>query len=300
MYHNAVLLKESVNGLAIKPEGIYIDTTYGGGGHSKEILKRISTGRVIAFDQDDDTLKNRIDDDRFLLINHNFRYLKNFLKLHKCIPVDGILCDLGISSHQIDTPERGFSTRLDGPLDARMDNNIKLTSKEILNTYPKEKLQSIFSKYGEIKNAKKLASTIVAARKENELKTNFQFKDIISSCAKKGIENKYFAQVFQALRIEVNDEIKALEDMLLQTVDLIKPGGRLVVISYHSLEDRPVKNIMRTGNLKGHLEKDFYGNSKVPFNMITKKPIIPGEEEIKSNSRARSAKLRIAEKKQYD
>lgn len=296
MYHKSVLLNESINGLAIKSNGIYVDVTFGGGGHSKEILKKLDKGRLIAFDQDEDAEENIINDERFTFINQNFRYLINFLKFYKAIPVDGIIADLGVSSHQLDTPARGFSSRFNGNLDLRMDKKNKLTAKYVINNYTKEKLINIFYQYGELTNAKQLASVIVKNRNEKEIKTINHFKEIISSHVKKGKENKYYAQVLQALRIEVNDELGALKEMLLQTTKALKPGGRLVVISYHSLEDRLVKNFIKSRNFRGEIEKDFFGNPKIDFKFINKKPITPSKEELLKNNRSRSAKLRIAEK----
>jgi len=296
IYHRPVLLRESIDGLAITAGGTYVDLTYGGGGHSREILDRLKGGQLFAFDQDQDALKNRIDDKRLVLLNNNFRYLKNFLKYYNKIPVNGILADLGVSSHQIDIPERGFSIRENGILDMRMNKQRSLTAKQILNKYPKEELKRIFKEYGEIKNAEKLANTIVSTRLDREIKGTEQFKLAIRTCVPRGRENKYYAMVFQALRIEINQELEALREMLLQTLEVLKPGGRLVVISYHSLEDRIVKNFMRTGNFQGNIEKDFYGHQIPQYKLVTKKPVVPGEEEITKNPRSRSAKLRIAER----
>jgi 16S rRNA (cytosine1402-N4)-methyltransferase len=296
-YHNPVLLKECIDGLNINPEGIYVDVTFGGGGHSREILKHLTTGKLYAFDQDDDAVKNKIDDERFVLIKQNFRYLKNFLKMYNALPVDGLLADLGVSSHQFDEAERGFSIRFDAKLDMRMDQNGKLTAAEVLNTYSEEELKRIFKLYGEVDNAGYLASIIFHNRKDKTINTVNDLKVMITKCVKRGKENQYYAQVFQALRIEVNKELDVLQELLLQSLDVLKPGGRLVVISYHSLEDRLVKNIMRSGKFEGEVEKDFYGNQLTPFKQITRKPIVPTERENEENSRARSAKLRIAEKK---
>jgi len=296
MYHKAVLLKESIEGLEINSEGTYVDITFGGGEHSQEILKKLNNGRLIAFDQDKDALQNLIDDKRFTFVEQNFIFLKNFLKLNNAIPVDGILADLGVSSHQIDTSERGFSIRFNAELDMRMDKSKDLTAKEIINNYSEEQLKNIFYSYGEINNGARLANTIVEKRKIENIKTIKQFKVAISSCVPKAKENKYLAKVFQALRIEVNDELNVLKEMLNQTVDVMKKGGRLVVISYHSLEDRLVKNFLKSGNFDGIIEKDFYGNPKVPYKLINRKVIVPNEKEIMNNSRSRSAKLRIAEK----
>lgn len=296
MYHRPVLLKESINGLAIKPDGVYVDATFGGGGHSAEILKQLSSGKLVAFDQDDDAMNNKFDDERFIFVNSNFIFLKNFLMFYKVMPVDGILADLGISSYQIDEPSRGFSTRFDGALDMRMNNNIDLDAGKVINNYSENELKEIFSKYGEIRNSGKLASVLINKRKEKRITTTEELKNAIRSCVIKKNENKYFAQVFQAIRIEVNDELGALKKFLKETANVLKPGGRLVVISYHSLEDRLVKNFMKSGNFKGEIKKDFYGNPQIDFKLINKKPIIPAEAEIKVNKRARSAKLRIAEK----
>ena len=296
MYHNPVLLSESVLGLAIKPNGTYVDLTFGGGGHSAEILKHLPDGKLIAFDQDDDAERNLPDDKRIIFVNNNFRYLKNFLKFYKAIPVDGIFADLGVSSFQFDNPERGFSIRFEGDLDLRMDRKNKIDAKNILNEYPIEKLREIFFKFGEIHNSSKLASLIVEKRKDEKIASITKFKELISTCIPKEKENKYLAKVFQALRIEVNDELDSLQEMLLQSIDVLRSGGRFVVISYHSLEDRLIKNFFRSGNLDGEIEKDFFGVPQTPFKLITKKPIIAGEKEIEENSRARSAKLRIAEK----
>lgn len=299
MYHKPVLLTESTNLLITNPGGVYVDVTFGGGGHSAEILKRLnSEGRLIAFDQDSDAIMNEIDDKRFTLINQNFRFLKNFLRLYNSIPVDGILADLGISSYQIDNPERGFSFRFDSELDLRMNKKQSVTAKTVLNSYTENQLFELFKNYGEIANAKKLSRVIIEARSSKEITTTSQLLEIISSCViDKRQENKYSAKVFQALRIEVNQEIEALKEMLVQSVDCLKKGGRIAVISYHSLEDRLVKNFFRSGNFEGIQEKDFYGNVNTPFLLVNRKPILPGEAEINENNRSRSAKLRIAEKK---
>jgi len=296
MYHTPVLLNESIDGLAIKPEGTYVDVTYGGGGHSRAILERLTSGRLIAFDQDADVIGNTLADERFELLNQNFKYLKNFLRLHNAIPVDGILADLGISSHQIDNPERGFSTRFEGDIDFRMDRRKQLNGREVINTWDEHELIRIFAVYGEVPNPKKLATNIINYRAGKEIITTEDLKEAIGNCAPKGKEFRYQAQVFQALRIEVNGELDALKDLLLQANDVLVPGGRLVVLTYHSLEDRLVKNFIKTGNFEGILEKDFFGNPLTPLKRISRKPITPSEEELKENSRARSAKLRIAEK----
>jgi 16S rRNA (cytosine1402-N4)-methyltransferase len=296
MYHRSVLLTESIEGLAIRPDGIYVDATFGGGGHASAILSHLTTGRLFAFDQDEDALANKPDDPRITLINNNFRYIRNFLKLYRAVPVDGILADLGISSHQIDRADRGFSTRFDTGLDMRMDRRKGRTARDLVNTCSEEKLTRIFREYGEIRNGLKAARLITGHRKERPVETTGELKAVLASCAEKGKENKFFAQVFQALRIEVNQELEALQEFLLQCPDLLKPGGRFVVISYHSLEDKLVKNFFRAGNFEGTLSKDFFGNVQAPLKVITRKAIIPGETETEQNSRARSAKLRIAEK----
>jgi len=297
-YHVPVMLKECVDGLNIKENGTYIDVTFGGGGHAKEILKNISSGKLFAFDQDEAAEANteKINHKGFELIKANFRHLKRYLKLYNVLEVDGILADLGISSHQIDAGERGFATRFDAKLDMRMDQNGSKTAKDIIYTYPEAELHKIFGMYGEVTNAKTLANAIVRERIKSKINTTFDLKEVLKKYAPKGKENKYYAQVFQALRIEVNDELKALEEMLEQTVEVLKPGGRLVIMSYHSLEDRLVKNYMAKGKFSGDVEKDFYGNTIVPFISITKKVVVPSKEEIERNPRARSAKLRIAEK----
>jgi len=296
MYHRSVLLSESIEALAIRPGGIYVDATYGGGGHAKAILAELKEGRLVAFDQDEEALQNKSDDPRLVLIHSNFRFLRNFLKLYKLFPVDGILADLGISSHQIDQGERGFSTRFDGVLDMRMDRKKKLTAREIINHYPEEHLVDLFRKYGEILNAKQFASAIIKSRKIKTIETTGELKEAGGMCARRGKENKFFAQVFQALRIEVNQEMEALREFLKQSENSLKPGGRLVVISYHSLEDKLVKNFFRSGNFEGEIEKDFYGNVRSPFRVISRKPVIASGEEIGENSRARSARLRVVEK----
>jgi 16S rRNA (cytosine1402-N4)-methyltransferase len=296
MFHKSVLLDESIKSLVIKPDGIYVDATYGGAGHSLAILKELKGGKLFAFDQDEDALKNKIDDDRLILIHNNFRYLRNFLKLYKSIPVDGILADLGISSYQIDQPERGFSTRFEGELDMRMNRDKKTSAKEIVNHYPEEKLAALFREFGELRNSTKIARLIITARKAHPVDTTMELKVVLMPVAARGKENKFFAQVFQALRIEVNQELDALKEFLIQATDVLKQGGRLVVISYHSLEDKLVKNYFRTGNFEGILKKDFYGNPVVPLTVINRKPIVPDGKEVSMNVRARSARLRIAEK----
>ena len=296
MYHQPALLPESIEGLSINPSGIYADVTFGGGGHSREILSKLNAnGRLIAFDQDEDAINNSIDDERFTLVNENFRFLKNFLRLHKAIPLDGLLADLGISSHQIDTPERGFATRYDGPLDMRMGQKQGISAADMINTYSEDKLSSVFKVYGEIDNARLLSGKIIQARSK-PITTTHELKEIVKTCTPGRTENKYLAQVFQAIRIEINDEMGALQTMLRQAADILKPGGRLVVISYHSLEDRLVKNFMKTGNFEGEQVKDFYGNLIAPLKPITRKPVTPSEAELENNPRSRSAKLRIAQK----
>ncbi len=292
------MLNECIEGLNINPEGTYVDVTFGGGGHSLRILEYLKGGRLIAFDQDEDAKKQseNIQSRSFTFCQANFRFLKQFLKLNEVSKVDGILADLGISSHQIDSPERGFSTRFDGPLDMRMDQKGKVTAAKIINEYSEEALHKVFGMYGELKNARTAAKAVVQARSSKPLVSTRDLKDALSSVAPKGKENKYFAQVFQALRIEVNTEMKALEDFLHQCGEVMEKKGRLVVMSYHSLEDRMVKNYMNTGKAFGDLEKDFYGNPIKPFQAIGRKPMEASEEEVEMNKRARSAKLRIAEK----
>jgi len=295
-YHVPVLLKESVEGLNIKPGGTYLDLTFGGGGHSAEILKHLKNGKLIAFDQDDDAIANTLKDERFLLINSNFRFFKNYLRYNGIVKVDGILADLGISSHHIDMPERGFSFMHDAVLDMRMSQKSSISAREVINSYPKEKLIRIFSEYGEVPNAGKLASVIIRQREGTMIERTIQFRESIAECIQPKAEYKYLAKVFQALRIEVNNEKDALEEMLLQTTAILNPGGRLVIITYHSLEDRLVKNFLKFGMLTGQPQKDIYGNADVPFTLINKKGTEPNEKEIMNNSRARSARLRIAEK----
>jgi len=295
-YHTPVLLKESIDGLQIKPDGIYVDVTFGGGGHSREIIKHLKTGKLIAFDQDNDAQQNLIDDKRFLFVNHNFRFLKNFLKYYKIDKVDGILADLGLSSHHIDQPERGFSFRYDGKLDMRMNQSAKLSAHEIVNTYSEQQLSKIFWEYGELDNGRKLAKAIITGRQVSEIKDIKALVDVLTPFLPKHAEHKFLAKVFQALRIEVNREMDFLKDMLGQTIDVIKPQGRLVVITYHSLEDRLVKNFIKSGLFEGEAEKDFFGNTKTPFVAVNRKIIVPTDKEIEENNRARSAKLRIAER----
>jgi len=293
-YHNPVLLFESVGGLNIDPNGVYVDVTFGGGGHSREILKRLGAkGKLFAFDQDKDALSNVIEDDRFTLIQENFRFIKRFLRFYNIKKVDGILADLGVSSHQFDEAERGFSTRFDADLDMRMDSDNDLSAYNVINKYTEENLGMVLYQFGELRNSKALAREIVYARSEKEIKTSFELKKVLRKYLPKSKEHKILAQIFQAIRIEVNEEIEALKEFLLQTPDLLVEGGRLSVISYHSLEDRLVKRFIQNGLFKGEAEKDFYGNVTVPFKKAGKL-IIPSELEIKENNRARSAKLRIA------
>jgi len=296
MYHNPVLLKESVEGLNIKEDGIYVDVTYGGGGHSSEILKYLTTGKLYAFDQDDDAFANKVEDEKLILIKQNFKYMKNFLKMYNALPVDGILADLGVSSHQFDEGTRGFSTRFEGKLDMRMDRAGTLTAADIVNTYDEQALVNIFSTYGEVENSKRLAACIVKERAGNTIITTEDFKKAIISCTPKMRQQQYLAKVFQALRIAVNNELIVLQDLLKQSQEVLKPGGRISIISYHSLEDRLVKNFIKSGNFEGKVEQDFYGNKLVEFKAINRQLITPSEEELKINNRSRSAKLRIAEK----
>ncbi|MEE1111993.1 MAG: 16S rRNA (cytosine(1402)-N(4))-methyltransferase RsmH [Bacteroidales bacterium] len=296
-YHIPVMLNECIEGLDIKPEGVYIDLTFGGGGHSKAIIQRLSEkGSLYAFDQDSDAIKNALDDERFTMIEDNFSNLTNQLKLYRVTQVDGILADLGISSYQIDCAERGFSTRFNAELDLRMNRKQILTAKDVVNTYSYEQLKKIFSDFGELSNAHQIAKKIESLQIEG-ISTTTQLKEILQPLAQRGKENKFFAQVFQALRIEVNGEIDVLQKMLEQTSPLLKQGGRLVVMSYHSLEDRLVKNYMKTGNCEGKVEKDFFGNVLNDLELVNRKPITASEEELDRNSRSRSAKLRIAQKK---
>ena len=292
------MLSECIDALNIKPEGIYVDVTFGGGGHSLKILEQLREGRLIAFDQDEDAKKqaDNIQSRSFTFCQENFRYMKQYLKLNGVTKVDGVLADLGISSHQIDSPERGFSTRFDGPLDMRMDKKSTMTAAKILNEYPQDKLHKILGMYGEVKNAKTVARAIDQHRVVKKFESSNDLIDMLKPLATRGKEFKYYAQVFQALRIEVNQELVALEDFLMQCAEIMNKDGRLVVMSYHSLEDRMVKNYINTGKVYGELEKDFYGNPIRPFKAINRKPLEASEEEVKENNRARSAKLRIAEK----
>lgn len=297
MYHDPVLLIESVDGLNISGDEVCVDVTFGGGGHSKEILKRLGeNGKLFAFDQDKDAEANILNDSRFQLVQQNYRYLKNYLKFYRAIPVDGILADLGVSSHQFDEGERGFSIRFDGPLDMRMNQTADLTAEKVVNDYEEQDLIRIFREYGEVKNAGKLVHEIMGRRGLGRISTTQELIEVIEVCVPEKVKNKYLAQVFQALRIEVNDEMAALKEMLEQAYEVLKPGGRLSVITYHSLEDRLVKNFIRKAKFEGELEKDFYGNPQVKFKAINRKPILPTAEELNKNNRARSAKLRVAEK----
>ncbi len=297
-YHRPVMLSECLEGLNIDPEGTYVDVTFGGGGHSMAILEKLKGGKLIGFDQDEDAKKEaeKIQHRSFTFCQANFRYMKQYLKLNGINKVNGILADLGISSHQIDDGARGFSTRFDGPLDMRMDQHAKTTAAKILSSYSEAELHKIFGMYGELKNAKTAAKTVVAQRAMNPMKTTLDLKTVLQSIAPRGKENKYFAQVFQALRIEVNEEMQALQGFLHQSGEVMEKGGRLVVMSYHSLEDRMVKNYIGTGKTFGDVEKDFFGNKIKPFEAVTRKPVIAEAEEVKDNNRARSAKLRIAQK----
>ncbi|MBK7872714.1 MAG: 16S rRNA (cytosine(1402)-N(4))-methyltransferase RsmH [Saprospiraceae bacterium] len=295
-YHLPVLAKESIEMLEIKPDGTYVDATFGGGGHSKLILERLGDkGRLFGFDQDEDALPNVLDDKRFEFIHNNFRYLKRFLKLHGVKEVEGILADLGVSSHQLDEASRGFSYRFDAELDMRMNQQGERSAADVVNTYTAEDLQRVFSDYGEVRNARTLAQRIVEERKTREIRTIADFLAIIEPLIR-GQRLRYLSQVFQALRIEVNDEMGALQEFLEQSLEVLKFGGRLVIITYHSIEDRIVKNFLKTGNVEGEVKKDFYGNIDRPFIVITKNAIEPSAAEINENPRARSARLRVGEK----
>lgn len=296
-YHNPVLLKETVDGLNIKPDGIYVDVTFGGGGHSREMLNRLGEhGKLYAFDQDEDALRNVIDDKRFILINENFRFIKRFLRFHNVKKVDGILGDFGVSSHQFDEAERGFSTRFDATLDMRMNQKDALSAYEVVNEYEEKELKRVFVEFGELKNGGAMANVIVNSRKEKPIKNTEQLKQVLAKFLPAHKSNKILAQIYQAIRIEVNQEIEVLKEFLEQTEDLLVSGGRLSLISYHSLEDRLVKRFMRNGLFEGEPERDFFGNYEVPFKTI-EKLIVPTAEEIERNNRARSAKLRVAEKR---
>jgi 16S rRNA (cytosine1402-N4)-methyltransferase len=298
MYHQPVLLSETTAGLVINTNGVYVDVTFGGGGHAREILNKLSSqGKLLGFDQDQDVMKNLITDSRFQFVQSNFKHLKKFLQFYKAYPVDGILADLGVSSHQFDEPSRGFSYRFNETLDMRMDRTKGTTAAEIVNTYPNQKLAKLLFAFGEVPNAHKMAALIEKARQSHPIETTGKLAEVVMPVLPRGKENKVLSQIFQALRIEVNNEIEALQALLEQSVEALKPEGRIAIISYHSLEDRLVKNFFKTGNIEGNLHKDFYGNPLTPFTLITKKAIIPAEEEIERNPRARSAKLRIAEKR---
>lgn len=296
-YHTSVLLKESVDALNIKPDGVYVDITFGGGGHSREILKKLSpNGKLFAFDQDPDAVNNAIDDDRFTLIQQNFRLLSKFLRFYKAGEIDGLIGDFGVSSHQFDVAERGFSIRGEGILDMRMNNNCGKSAKDVINTYPQEDLSNILYKYGELQKSRGIASAIISKRENSEILTTTDLSQAVSKFLPRGKENKVLAQIYQAIRIEVNDELKVIEDMLLQLPEVIKQGGRIAFISYHSLEDRLVKRFIRDGKFVGQADKDFYGHSLSPFKKVGNF-ISPSKEEIQKNSRARSAKLRVGIKK---
>ncbi|APY09612.1 16S rRNA (cytosine(1402)-N(4))-methyltransferase [Winogradskyella sp. J14-2] len=295
-YHNAVLLKETVDGLNIKPDGVYVDVTFGGGGHSREILSRLGDeGKLYAFDQDKDALANKIDDDRFVLINENFRYIKRFLRFYGVKEVDGVLADFGVSSHQFDVAERGFSTRFEAKLDMRMNQDKKLSAFEVINEYEEEQLRDVLLQYGELRQAPAMARVIVSERKDDPIETSEQLKLVLKKFLNHRKENKILAQIYQAIRIEVNQEIEVLKELLLQMPEILKKGGRLSFISYHSLEDRLVKRFIRNGMFEGEPERDVFGNFEVPLKKVGGL-IVPTESEIKMNNRARSAKLRIAEK----
>ncbi len=295
-YHIPVLLHECIEGLKIRPDGVYVDVTFGGGGHSREILNHLKDGKLVAFDQDPDAMANKIDHPGFIFCNSNFRFLKKFLKYNGITQINGLLADLGISSHHIDTGERGFTFQGNSPLDMRMNPMAQLTASEILNQYPEDRLRYIFRDYGEVENAHRLASLIITRRESQAFSTSSQFIEVIKPCIPRGAENKYLAKVYQALRIEVNRELDSLKSMLSQCTNVLAPGGRLVVITYHSLEDRLVKNFVKSGNFEGIVEKDFFGNPIAPFKAINNKVIVPSVQELENNSRARSAKLRIAER----
>lgn len=296
-YHNPVLLKETVDGLNIRPDGVYVDVTFGGGGHSREIISRLGpNGKLFAFDQDEDALSNAIEDERFTLIHENFRYIKRFLRFHGVKQVDGILADLGVSSHQFDVAERGFSTRFEAELDMRMSKRGELSAYHVVNEYDEVALKNVLLEFGELKNGGAMANVIVNARKENPIKNSEQLKQVLNRFLPGHKSNKILAQIYQAIRIEVNQEMEALKEFLTQSLEILKPEGRLSVISYHSLEDRLVKRFVKNGMFEGEPERDFFGNFEVPFKTI-EKLIVPSNEEIAINNRARSAKLRVAEKK---
>ena len=299
-YHRPVLLEESVAGLAIREDGVYVDVTFGGGGHSREILNYLGPhGRLFAFDQDEDALANVPEDNRFQLIGANFRFIRQYLKFYGILKVDGILGDFGVSSHQFDQAERGFSTRMDAQLDMRMDQKAGVSAREVVNTYPPERLREILFRYGELKRAGAIAQAVVRARAQKPIESTGELNEILRPFLQRGREHKGLAQAYQAIRMEVNQELEAIKELLLQAVDLVRPGGRISLISYHSLEDRLVKRFIRTGKFEGEVEKDFYGNPLVPFKSVGKL-VVPSAEEIDSNPRARSAKLRIAERNKVE
>lgn len=296
-YHKPALLYECLEGLSISPDGTYVDATFGGGGHSQEILEQLSAkGKLFAFDQDPDAANNVFEDDRFIFIQQNFSFLRNFLRMYNAIPIDGLLADLGVSSHQFDVPKRGFSFRFSGPLDMRMNQKGDLTATKLINEYDEENLERIFREYGELRNARQIVDRILAKRETQSINTVESLKDLLQDMSVEKYRHKFLAQVFQALRIEVNQELKVIQDLLEQAVEVLKIGGRIAVITYHSLEDRMVKNFFKTGNIDGEQKKDFYGNLIRPLQPVNRKPIIPSKEELALNNRVRSAKLRIAEK----
>ncbi len=294
-YHRPVMLEEALQALRINPEGTYVDATFGGGGHARKILERLHSGRLIAFDQDPDAKNNLPDNDRLVFVEHNFKHLIRFLKLHRALPVDGILADLGVSSHQIDTGSRGFSTRFDAPLDMRMDPNAPVSARDVVNEYPEEDLADVFYQYGGLRNSRALARAVVKARRARHIETTGRLAEILTPFGGQR-PAKFLAKAFQAIRIEVNQELEALKELLRQTTEALKPGGRLVVISYHSLEDRLVKSYIRYGNFEGKPETDLYGNLRAPFRPVVRKAIKASEQEISENPRARSARLRVGEK----
>lgn len=295
-YHTPVLLEQSVAGLSIKPNGIYVDCTFGGGGHSRYILSQLKNGKLLAFDQDVEAIANQPKNENLIMVQGNFRFLRNFIKYHGYDKVDGILADLGVSSHHFDDEKRGFSFRFDGALDMRMNQSADLTAQKVLDTYSVDDLKFVFKQYGELNNAWRIANLIVEARKKKSIQTIGQFKEILQPVTPERVQTKILAKIFQALRIEVNQEMEALKEMLMHTKDVLKSGGRLSVITYHSLEDRLVKNFMRNGMFEGQPQKDLYGNVDVPFKVINRKVIVPDADEIERNNRARSAKLRVAER----
>ena len=295
-YHDPVMLKESTEALNIDPNGTYVDVTYGGGGHSAEILSKLVDGKLYAFDQDPDSQSQKRESDNLIFINQNFRFLSNYLKMYKAVPVDGLLADLGISSHQINVEDRGFAFRMEGPLDMRMSQQGDLTAEKIINEYSEQELKQVLFEYGEVKNATKVARRIIERREDNKISTTGQLVETLQDLVPARIKNRFFAQIFQALRIEVNQEMEALKELLMQLEESIKTDGIIAFITYHSLEDRLVKNFIKSGNLKGEIKKDFYGNVIKPFEAVNRKPILPSDEEIERNNRARSAKLRVAKR----